>query len=511
MIGAFYFFLLLALAVSFLRKDLAPGYASTAYWQSNLVFFLVSLLLSLVVITSDLDTLRHISRGDIIPLGQSLLSPTSFPSYLSLLFPLAVQKAGALFQTDIAMRNTYIGIFLFTGFIVFCLRIPRKVLLATGFILLFFILLSAGGMFKTFAYHFLPFTGYVRLNGEFNYFALLILILAGAAGFHHCIKHPSDGKKAKKLIILFQWLFLVTLVISTGFIFFTPHSLLHASSSPSGDLRQHIKWMIEALSIWDMIFFQSIIQLVTLILIRRYWGRWFILTIIVAIPQVILSWCILPYTGLGMASRASRQALISHFPKGIHAPEQKALISTSYLDSSYTNDLMLLGSYSKKIGYLKKEAYPIELSAAEDLFQDSALFHFILRQSYLFFSTDTTIHAATAFDSSLIHIRKFGPGLIQATVDNTGYHYLTFLQNDYPYWTVSVNGSAVPHFTGFKTFITVPLQQGKQDIQFAFDPRPIRKALWIQLAIALASILLLCSRRIRDLRLIKPSLPPAAA
>jgi len=494
-IGAFYFFLLVVLALFGFRKDLAPEGSSTSYWGSNLIFLLAGILFSLVVITSDLDILRHISRGSIIPLQQSLLHPTTFPSYLSLLFPLAVQKADVLFQTDIAMRNTYIGIFLFIGFLVFCFYAHRKVLLAAGFILLFFILLSSGGVFKTFAYHFLPFTGYVRLNGEFNYFVVLILILAGAAGFHHCISNPSSAEKAKKLTSLFKWLFLAALVISAGFMFFTGHSLIHPPPAPSGDGKQRIKWLIGNASIWDLIFFQSLIQLVTLILIRRSWGRWYSLAIIVAIHQVILSWCILPYTGLGMASRASRQALIDHFPKGIHAPEQKALISTAYLDSSYAKDLMLLGSYSKKIGYVKKEPYPIELSTTEDFFRDSTLFHFILRQSYLFLSTDTTIQTTTAFDSSLIHIRQFRPGLIQAVVDNPAeYHYLTFLQNDYPYWTVSVNGKIVPHFTGFKTFITIPLQQGKQNIQFSFDPRPIRKALWIELLIALVSILLLCSR-----------------
>jgi len=510
-IGAFYFFLLLILAVFGLRKDIAPGYASASYWRSNLVFLLVSLLFSLVVIISDMDILPHISRGSIIPLGQSLLHPTTFPSYLSLLFPLAVQKGDAFFQTDIAMRNTYTGIFLFICFIVFCIYARRKMLLATGLILIFFILLSSGGIFKTFAYHFLPFTGHVRLNGEFNYFVVLTLVLAGAAGFHYCIKNLSSGEKAKALITPFKGLFLAALVISAAFIFFTRHSLLHAPSPPSGDLKQHIKWLIDEASIWDMIFFQSLIQLVTLSLIRRYWGRQYSLVIVIAIHQMILSWCILPFTGLGMAGKASRQALISYFPKGIHAPEQKALISTAYLDSSYAKDLMLLGSYSKKIGYLKKEAYPIELSTTEQLFQDSALFHFILRQSYLFLSTDTILHTATAFDSSLIHVREFGPGLIQTTVDNPGYRYLTFLQNDYPWWTVSVNGSAVPHFTGFKTFITVPLQPGKQNIQFTFNPRPIKKALWIQLFIAFVTMLLLCSRRIRHLRLSQPSLPSLSA
>jgi hypothetical protein len=48
--------------------------------------------------------------------------------------------------------------------------IDKKILLAILVPLLFFILLSSGGIFKTIFYHILPLLGYVRLNGEFTYF-----------------------------------------------------------------------------------------------------------------------------------------------------------------------------------------------------------------------------------------------------------------------------------------------------------------------------------------------------
>ncbi|HVU53894.1 MAG TPA: hypothetical protein VHD83_02515 [Puia sp.] len=501
-IGALYFLLFLLIALLCLRRDIRPAIDTRTTWTSGMLLLLSGLLLSIIVIVSDVDVLHNISRGSIVTLRQSLKAPTSFQSYLSLLFPLSVQKNDAFFHTDITMRNACISLLLFACLAVTAKRLSKKLLLGFGAILLFFILLSSGGPFKTFAYHFIPLTGNVRLNGEFNYFVVLMLLLAGAAGLEFGMSAPSGKEKVQRALYFLQWLFGISLAVSVIVLFLTRQSLLFAPPAEAENVKQSIKWVIDRLSFWDMILIQSVIQLVTLYLIRRYWNSR--LMLIVGLHQALLCWCILPYTGLGMADKASRQALISQFPKGIHAPEQKALVSTVYLDSVHIPELGLMGAYSKKIGYLKHEAYPIELTRSIDFFHDTALVHFILAQSWLFLSKDTTAGTAASFDSAHIHIVKFGPGIVRAVIDNTDFHYLTFLQNDYPYWKASIDGRPVAHFTGFKTFVTLPLPPGRQDVEISFDPAPIRHTLWIQLLIALSTLLLLCSRQIRNIRLLRP-------
>jgi hypothetical protein len=501
-IGALYLFLFIIPAIYLLRKEIFSTLYHPKYWLANGLFLAISLLFSLVVIVSNLDVLKHISRGSKVSLEQSLLHPTTFPSYLSLLFPLAVQKSG-LFHTDISMRNTYIGITLLCGFILFCLKMKRKTVLITLSCLIFFILLSSGGLFKTFAWHFLPYTGYVRLNGEFNYFVLLILLLAGAAGFELYRGNIRYLQESDQLARRLNYFFLTALILSACVILFGHSSILYETASPAKGSKERIKWVIDHLSFSDMLFLQSVIQLVTLACIRKYNFTISSLVIVTALNLVITCWLILPYTGLGMSSKANRQELISRFPKGIRPPEQKALNATFYLDSSYTKDLILLGSYSKKIGYVKEEAYPVELNTTTTFFNDPQLFSFIRQQSWLFLSKDTIVGTATDFDSSRIHILQFGPGRLQASVDNKDYHYLTFLQNDYPYWKVIVNGESIPHITGFGTFITIPLQQGRQKVEFCFDPVPIRTALIIHLLILASGLLLLWNKRTRNLPIFK--------
>jgi hypothetical protein len=185
-------------------------------------------------------------------------------------------------------------------------------------------------------------------------------------------------------------------------------------------------------------------------------------------------------------------------PRGLPAQELRPLTNTKYMDSSLKNEFRLLGSYSKKIGYPAEEPYPVELTNTQKFFGDPGLIGFITRQSYIFLSTDTTAGAATSFDSHAIKITHFGAGYLKVTIDNSKYRFITFLQNDYPYWQTFINDSAVKHYTGFKTFISMPIDSGRQEVKFLFNPAPIKKAMIINAVIILTGLILLILRRRRN-------------
>src|SRR6185295_12161336 len=145
-IGAIYFLIFGLLVIFLFRKTNCRNFYQPNFWLINFTFLLLSSVFSIVVIVSDLDVLRYISRGDKINLTQSLLQPTSFQCYLSLLFPLAVNKS-SLFATDISMRNVYMGLASIAAIVLSFKYIKKKILLTTLAPLLFFILLSSGGIF----------------------------------------------------------------------------------------------------------------------------------------------------------------------------------------------------------------------------------------------------------------------------------------------------------------------------------------------------------------------------
>ena len=183
-------------------------------------------------------------------------------------------------------------------------------------------------------------------------------------------------------------------------------------------------------------------------------------------------------------------------PRGIIIQELQPLSQTRFMDSTVKNEFLLQGSYSKKVGFPGEEKYPVELKTTRNYFDDSTVRAFISKQSYIFLSMDTTIGGETNFDSSLIRVSEFGPGYLHATIDNTKYRFITLLQNDYPYWQAFINASPVNHFTSFKTFMSVPIEKGRQDVVFIFRPAPIRKAILINIAIILIGLLSLFIRQL---------------
>lgn len=486
-IGAIYFFLFALVIIFLFRKNYCNSLYQPKFGLINLSFILLGCVFSIVVITSNLDVLQHISRGSKVNLAQSLLAPTSFQSYLSLLFPLAVNKS-SLFATDISMRNVYIGLGGLAGIIFSFKYLNRKIGLAIMIPLLFFILLSSGGSFKTFFNHALPFLGYVRLNGEFTYFVIVILLLLAAFGLQHLFSEQNFKWLTRLTRIL--TIFFIAALLTALIIILTSHSSVIFSSTTSSDFKSRIKSIIDKLQFADLLFISAGIQLVTVLLIhKKYFYKKTLF--IIASNLVIMTWLTLPFTGLGMSSKKEMRSKMNVLPHGTYAQELQPLRKTVFLDSTLFDELQLLGSYSKKIGYPKEEYYPVQLNTTKIFFGDTSLHHFINDQAFVFLSTDTTLNAGTNFDTANIQIQEFGNGHLKIVINNPGYNYINFLQNDYPYWQTFVNGKKVPHFTGYKTFITLPVEKGRQVIEFKFEPQPIKKALWINICIILAGVILL--------------------
>jgi hypothetical protein len=185
-------------------------------------------------------------------------------------------------------------------------------------------------------------------------------------------------------------------------------------------------------------------------------------------------------------------------PRGLHTQELQPLTQTKFLDSSLRNELWLLGSYSKKIGYPLEEQYPVQLTTTKKFFEDSALHDFINKQAFIFLSKDTIIGSQTNYDSTLIKAVKFGPGDLTVTVSNSNDSFLVFLQNNYPCWETWVNGKKETHFSVFKTFIGLPLKKGHYHIRFKFNPVVIRNVLKINIVIFVLGFIVLAIPRLKN-------------
>lgn len=499
-IGAAYFFLFAIAFIYLFRKTIAKEYYSNKFWLINIILLIAACLCSLVVIVSNLDVLQHISRGNKVSLEETLLHPTTLQSYFSLLFPLPVHKSD-FFNTDISMRNVFGGLGLIAGLFFYFKNINRKVILFSLITLIFFILLASGGWFKTFAWKALPLTGFVRMNGEFTYFTMLILFLVGAAGLDHILKQENHKITISRFCNWLTLFFATTTAVSLIIIFTAKSSVIFSGISGSG--KTFIKSAVDNLTFTDLLFIQSLLMTASTWLIKKFISIPAYSLLFICLNLILTTWLCLPYTGLGMKSKKEIQQTINASGKGIQLQDLNPVNQTQFIPVEDKNELMLLSSYSKKIGSPEKESYPVQLKTSADYFNDTTLRNFINRQSWMFLSTDTTINALTDFSDSSISISQAGPGEIRGTVNKGIYKYLILLQNNYPYWHVSIDKMHVKHFTAFKTFIAIPLQYEKNRVRISLNPQPIIIALWINIAVLLICGIILSKEKWRNKNLFK--------
>jgi hypothetical protein len=499
-IGAAYFIIFCCLFIFIFRKTFARNFYQRSFWAINLAFLLLSSIFSIVVIVSDIDLIGHISRGTKVTLAESLLHPTSLQCYLSLLFPLAVNKS-SMFATDISMRNVYIGLGPAIALILVLKYINKKILLVTLVPLLFFIFLSSGGVFKIIFYHVMPLLGYVRLNGEFSYFVILIFLLLSAFTLQGFTSDENVQGFAKNYIRWAQLFFLSVMIIALLFILFQHSSIIYQDISIE-NFKTFIKSILDNFYFFDLLFLNALIQFLTItVLGKKYSPKKSFL--VLTGNLVVTTWLILPFTGLGMESKQELNEKMTMLPRGLHAQELKPLSQTKFLDSSLENEFWLLGSYSKKIGYPVEERYPVQLNSTGKFFADTSLHHFINEQAFVFLCEDTVVNSPTNYDPAVIKITEFGPGHLKVAISNFNYRYFIFLQNNYPYWEAWVNGRNQSHFTAYKTFIGLPLLKGNQEILLKFDPIPVKNALRINIIIILLGLLIITIPRLREVEIVK--------
>ncbi len=496
-IGAIYFFLLYITAILFikgsaLKKSLHPGFL-----KNNIVFLGIAVLLSIGIAIGYSDVIPHITRGEIVAESEQ---PTTLQSCISFLFPLAVHKSD-IFNTDISMRNMHIGIATLAGFFIFFRLVNRKIALATFLIFIFFLLLSSGGLVTSFAKKFIPGIAYVRLAGEFSLFTAFTMIIAGSYGWQQYLEYKNSEWAEIKLLKCLQYLFAITIVIAAISILISHHSILYyLNSFKYSGYSSSIKSVLDLCTINDLFFIQSCVSFILLYTYGKVSkDHSFLLYGTITAYLFIITWLCLPFTGLGSKSKREINSILLSAPNGIPIQPLKIADKAAFIDTANFLLAGLPNVYSKQIFMPSYKEYPIELKTNATIFNDTLRMQFIQQQAYLFLSKDTILTTETSFDSSNIHITKSGPGYIEAEVNNDQFRYFTFTQNNYSYWKAYINNKFSAHFTGFGSFLTVPIPRGKFLIRFEFYPTPVAIATYITFLLLLITVFALIILEIKSL------------
>jgi len=482
-IAAAYFFFGLMLFSFFNNKTITVQQKLKQFSLLHLLLIGLLLLLSAGMIAGYADIIPHFVRGEKVSLADSLLHPATVPSWMSVLFPFATVKNEVLFNTDISMRNSYFSIALLLFFLKasFSKKTSlQKFLLVTG---LLFMLLSLGGIFKTFAYKFLPLIGFVRLNGEFRIFSILCFIVVAAIELDKYIRSKNSEWSAVKffygLLEIIVFAIIITGIykcISLKESFLYNKTVIFAAAGLSNKL----KLLIDQISFYDTLWIQGTVQLFILWFVKFCvkLKNWNLLKRIVVADMIIASLLNIPFTGAGKASVADIQKVINQSPKGFPAPALKPIIDNNWATKEQNDMAGDWSLYSKQIGTRAEVLYPIALKNSRHYFEvnEKDTSQHFLYKPFLF-----------AVDSStLINITAFSPNKIDMIVKAKDSTQLALQQNFYPHWFYN-NGIEKKEVNPYSiSFMSIPVKQGENEISVGFEPTLVKKMMLLSLMVFLA-------------------------
>ncbi|GAB2824719.1 hypothetical protein [Ferruginibacter profundus] len=458
----------------------------TTIGKANGLLLLLLLILSTGMLAGYFDILPYFVRGEKISLADSLSNPTNLQSWISALLPFATVKNDSLYNTDPSMRNCYFSLTLLLFFLVALISKKdswQKFLLLTGII---FTLLSSGGVFKTFAYKFVPFIGYVRLNGEFRIFALLCFIIIAAIELNKFSKNKNESAgKAKRLILFIGSILLVSgicamykAISADNSIVFQVKKVVHETG-----FALKLKALIDAISFYDTIWIQSFLQLFILWSIGRSLklNNYELLKKIVVADMILACLLNIPFTGVGKASVAQVQSVLNKSSKGIPIPALQSLLQNDTLNATEKGLVGDWSMYNKQIGTRQEVAYPIVLKNMKSYFEKGRTSPGeIYADKPFVFSSDSFVKNIT--------IASFSPNSISINTNTDSPFVIVLKQNLYPHWYYKT-GSLKNNVDSFGiNFMSAPVNKGQNKITFSFEPDFIK---WAML-ISLSALILYC-------------------
>ena len=485
-IGGLYFFIAYIIFYFFKQHQESSPSFKRKFLIRNSSLLLILLILSAGMIMGYADILPHITRGEKLSNESAMANPVAIQNIISTLLPMSVMKNDAFFATDISMRNFYIGLvpllFYFTAAFGNKSR-EQLFFLITGIV---FFLLSLGGVFKIFSHHLLPLMSYVRLNGEFAVFSSLSMILVAAFSLDNYIRSkPSFSGALKKTAIVFEticWLALAAgiiglLISKDGFVF----QLNHILAVPG--IGNKLKNLVDSISFYDTFWMQAGIQLLLFRAIKkslRHAQRRRLLKLVV-IEMIIATLLNIPFTGVGKASVRDVELVLNKAPYGIPIPMMNPISENPMIN---TEQAALTGDwsfYNKQPGNKYYAFYPVRLKNSDQVYKDTV--SIFAHKPFLFSNTDSNANS--------ISIMEFDGNKIELSIDCGNPDTLTYQQNIYPHWKISVNGEQLNPIKG-RVFLSVPLQKGKNFVSFNFEPALIVKAMQLSgLALAICTVLLI--------------------
>jgi len=415
------------------------------------------------------------------------LVPFSFISYL---LPNAANKANFL-ATDLSMKNTYIGLFVFFFFLISLTRLDGLKKIILGFTLFSF-LFSLGDLVpvQKFSYHFLPLMDTFRHPGTIRIFTCIGMIwLAAFSMEEFFVGDKKQLLKRLSYVTLGILLFAAIYFLATD----SYESVIPFSLHPSV-----LKELLYTLSFKQFAAFIAVLQILFLIAFIFLLERRLLLAkaakVLIILNSVVFAWMGLPFNVVSQYKTADVNAYINSFPDGYPMPDVHGSIESDIISDSI--EISVHGYhnfYNKKITIQDKIITPTLNSDYEMFLGDFPLRRQLKGYPFVYL-TDSLQQRIDSADIKLVHLTPNSFAFAVRINQSAEMHLFQQYNHN---WHVTINKRPAEIRKSNIAFMKVqlPATSGSLIIKWNYRPKNVYSGIIISLVTLLAIILYFVFRR----------------
>lgn len=429
------------------------------------IAYLFFLLICSPAIISYYEFLPFYPRGgglDYHAPGENPLVPYSLITYL---LPNVASKANFL-ATDLSMRNTYIGIFIFIFFLISLKKLDRfkiVILIFTAFSFLF----SLGDLtpVQKISNDVLPMIDMFRHPGTIRLFTSIGMILLAAYSLDAFFKK----EQAKEM----QWIVYagLLLVVFSGIYFITTEPsqayVLKFNLSPTvlKEFLYNISFQEFALAICLLQFFFFL----GFLLLRRKNNSQKAVVILFLLNSIVFAWIGLPFTVVSQFRTSQVNNYIHSFPDGFPKPDLNSSIESEiFSDSIKISPHGYHNFYNKRITIQDHIITPTLNADYGNFLGNKTLRTRLKNHPFVYVSNDSvSVQPAT------IRILKFTPNAFKFQVTTPAAAKFQLFQQFNPNWDVKVNDKSIEIAKSNIAFMRVNIPAGTSIIEWEYSPKKV--------------------------------------
>lgn len=457
-----------------------------------------SLLIALscaVLAVTYVGTAPHIDRFSGMALEVAQINPFPPKALLSLLFPHAAVADNASYGTDISMTNAYVGLLPLSAFLLSFLR--RRT--ALEHVLLWFgtvcLLASFGPHLpvREWLFKHAPLMDLFRMPSYFRYYAMLAILLLGAAELGRWLDRPEVGVRRAQWAVALVGLVCSSIAAAVWYkhrdISIMEHigGLAHAW----GDTPVSTHVLVQAAFILPLLA----VCWVTLRWMRSRHARLFaLLATFLLVDMIIAVRLNMPATVVQEVPPARIAQVLKAMPAGSMLPDLRQRIGQHRDDDpAYSPLWRNTGIFARQVSAFGFNSFTIDAYQRFEA-ERGDLFQATLQGPVLFLShtlcpeqrwrmegatpgdlvVPDSVHAVWGAlplqpgPKDTIMLERFAAGDVACTVELEHGAVLTLAQMDHPGWSVRVDGITVPHAPGHLALLSVALPPGRHAVEFTY-------------------------------------------